>query len=109
MDKDKFIKWIFSMFYYRYKIKIHETDGFYNEVYDNLDQLINSVKEECAKGYVKNLNDTQKEIYNAFIQCFENESYNIDKFLLWVVKRVNVEQSIFLHEHNQIKAIKFKE
>ena len=52
---------------------------------------------------VDELNKTQLELFKAFIQCFEDESYNIDKFLLWLIKNRNVEKSVFLHDHNQIK------
>ncbi|MEE9571529.1 MAG: hypothetical protein V3W20_00605 [Candidatus Neomarinimicrobiota bacterium] len=61
------------------------------------DQLINSVKEE----HLAELSDSQKEIYNAFVQYFDGGSYNIDGFLLWIVRNRNVEQSIYLNKYNQ--------
>ena len=69
---------------------------------EDLDQLLQAEREECAKEMLSELNDNQKKIYQAFTQCFMDESFHIDKFLLWVVKEMNVEQSIFLREHNQV-------
>ena len=54
MNKEQFEKWIMSMLYYRYKIKATENGEFLGMINDNLNQLINSVKEECAKE-VKNV------------------------------------------------------
>ncbi len=59
-------------------------------------ELEKAVKAE-RKRYLKNLNDSQKEVYNAFIQCFEDETYNIDKFLIWLVRNRDVKQSIYLY------------
>ena len=63
-----------------------------------LDQLVNLTRDE----QIVELNESQRNIYNAFIQCFEDKGYHIDKFLFWIIKNVNVEQSVFLHNHNQI-------
>ena len=49
MNKEQFKKWIMSMLYYRYKIKATENGEFLGMINDNLNQLINSVKEECTK------------------------------------------------------------
>jgi len=38
--------------------------------------------------------------YQAVSQCKQEFTMNIDKLLLWVIKNKNVEQSMFLNEHN---------
>ena len=56
MNKEQFKKWIMSMLYYRYKIKATENGEFLGMINDNLNQLINSVKEDtitvCAKKWL---------------------------------------------------------
>ena len=58
---DDFIKWLFSMFYYRYKIKIHETDDFYNEVYEKIEQFEQKdTIGEQIKELLNTINDAEK-------------------------------------------------
>ena len=64
MNKEQFKKWIMSMLYYRYKIKATENGEFLGMIDDNLNQLINSVKEECAKIFENQISDENTDEVN---------------------------------------------
>ena len=45
--------------------------------------------------------DMQFQCLGALVQCFEKESVNVDKFLIWMIKKYGRGQSLFLHQINK--------